>query len=139
MKKVLYIVLVLIVAGGAIGYYMWNKPHETALNVETAFQMNASDLYAAFESDSASANTKYLGKMIEISGEVTSTEKMENGTNVVYLKAPSEMGVVSCQMMKEETTTPTASEKVTIKGHCNGFEGDLLPELEFKDCIIIKK
>ncbi len=137
MKKVLYLLLFVVLAAAAIGYYLWNKPHETALNAETVFRMSAFELYEAFAADSAQANRQYLGKMIEVTGEMTSSEKTGNGMLVFYLKAPSEMGVVSCQMLPEETRVPAPAEQVTIKGHCNGFEGDLLPELEFKDCILV--
>lgn len=139
MKKLLSVLALLLLIGAAIGIYLWNKPHETAGNVKTELFAPAGEIYAAFEADSSAANKKYLGKMIEISGKVTGSEKVESGPLIIYLEAPSDMGVVSCSMLPEVTSAPAEQTEVTIKGWCNGYLGDLLPKLEFKDCLIVNK
>ena len=46
---------------------MWNKPH---LNVKdaNAVKITAADLYKIFTTDSANAKSKYLNKVVAVSG-----------------------------------------------------------------------
>ena len=49
LKKVIVFFLIVIALGTAIGLYLYNKPHETAADVEVFEEINAHDLYAKFK------------------------------------------------------------------------------------------
>ena len=135
MKKILIIVSILIVAGAAIGYYMYNKPRTGVAGLEPAHNVHAKEIFDEFQSDENAANAKYLGKVVEVSGTVQAFEEDQNGNFSVAMETGSDMGVVSCQFDKrEDKPTLAAGATVRIKGYCSG----LLLDVVLVDCEIVK-
>jgi hypothetical protein len=46
MKKVLIALAVLLVAGAAVGFYLWNKPHENMERAKADMTLQAAQLFA---------------------------------------------------------------------------------------------
>ena len=59
-------ILFIIIIITAVGWYMYNKPHEGVADVSTDFQIAAADLYDDFQKDENAANKKYLNKKLSI-------------------------------------------------------------------------
>lgn len=130
MKKILLFGLAAIALGGGVGFYMYNKPHMNMQSAAADLQVDATSLYSEYESDETSANTKYLGKILEVSGTVreTSTDE-EAGTVKVMLDSGSELGGIICELdplSKHKRTEFAVGEQVRMKGKCDGMLMDVV-------------
>ena len=127
MKRILYLILAIALAGGAIGYYLWNKPHTNMQSVKTDLAIDAAALFNEYNADETAANAKYLDKVIAVSGKVKETSKAEDGTIKVSLDTGSDFGVL-CELdplSKHPRTDFTDGETVTFKGNCTGLNFDV--------------
>ena len=80
MKRlVLVLLLIVVVAGGWYAYKLYTGKVPSLTDVKADASINAKDLISAFEKDSAAANKAYLGKILEVTGNIKSIEK-ESGT-----------------------------------------------------------
>ena len=111
MKKVLILALVFLLGGGAIAYYLWNKPHRDPTQEKASIQLDALTLQQAFLTDIASAMETYLDKVVEVKGEIT-----EAGSDYLVLDEG-----VYVQMAAEQTNMPQ-SGSVSVKGRVMGFD-----------------
>lgn len=138
MKKLLYLVLAAVVIGGAVGYYLWNKPHENMASAKAEATTDAAAIFAEFEKDEASANTKYLGKTVAVTGKVKEASTGADGTTKVNLEAGPEASFgVACTLdplSKHARTTFAAGETITLKGKCIGLNLDV----QLDRCVEVK-
>lgn len=138
MKKAILIFILLIAA--LAGYWAWqayNKPVATLHNVNPELDMDADKLFADYAENEESANQKYLGKIIRISGKVLDVNINSNEYSTIYLDGNDVMGSVSCQLEKGEEAKAeklNAGMAVSIKGKCTGFAMDVV----LTQCIIIE-
>jgi hypothetical protein len=115
-KKFVVAVLLLIVIGTGVVYYMWNKPHVNVANVQ-AISVNAPQLYQAFTNDTANM---YLSKIVAVSGTVSAIDTNQNGFQVVKLSSNKEGAYVNCTMEIADAVIKAGSA-VVIKGICTGI------------------
>ena len=135
MKKKILIGLVLaLVAGGAYGLYLWNKPKRTSASEEAVASVTAAELYAAFSTDAAAANTKYLDKVVEVSGNVSAVETSPEGIVTLTMDTDDPMAAVTCTFSPGATTTAAAGQSITLKGICSGIQGDMMPAVILSQC-----
>lgn len=116
-------VLLLALVGAAVGYYLWNKPHQNMEKAAADISIEASELFAAFDTDETAANKEYLDKVIQISGTVRSSSYNEEGDVKVTLDSRDEMFGVICELdelSEHERTRFDPGEKITMKGKCTG-------------------
>lgn len=69
-KNILLVVLLLILIGGAIGAYMWNKKASTVTK-DADFTLQPDQLIKEFITNKKAADEKYIGKGIKFSGVVS--------------------------------------------------------------------
>ena len=73
MKKIISILVVIAVTGGAIGFYLWNKPSEYVSDGKPDFTISLTELTNDGENLTDSIfGTKYVGKAIQFEAEVES-------------------------------------------------------------------
>src|SRR5688572_18518771 len=76
MKRFILLLLVIVVLAGAwYGYKLYTGKVPSLTEVKADATVSATDLIAAFEKDSASANKQYLGQILEVGGNIKSVEK----------------------------------------------------------------
>src|SRR5690606_16275335 len=92
-------------------------------------------LVKAFEKDEQHANSIYLGKAIQVKGEIEETIKNQNGQTVVRLRYEDPMSGVQ-GTMKDKELKVEAGQTVTIKGFCNGYIE--LTGVLLSDCIVVE-
>jgi hypothetical protein len=99
----------------------------------------ASDIATAFQKSEQDANTKYNGKIIEISG-VVKESKIENSNTTVTLKTLDSMTTVYI-VLKDSIKPLIEGENVKIKGKCSGYLVDSTfgNNIQFNEGEIIKK
>jgi tRNA(Ile2) C34 agmatinyltransferase TiaS len=136
LKRLLLIGFVAAVIGGAVGVYLWNKPVKDIQNAKTDFSMTAQELFTAYQSNEAAADSLYRRAVIEVTGsiiEVKEEQKEVDGeertiTNVVLDGGDMMFGVI-CQMAdsnRDVIAQLSAGDEVTIKGECSGMLMDVV-------------
>jgi hypothetical protein len=125
-RKIIYFVLVLLLCGGAYGYYEYTRKPATASELNTDFKMTAEELRTAYDNEAA-ANKKYLNKIIEVSGTVDAVSE-NNKSWDVSLTTSDPMTLITVQLTPEEgkkASALKAGNKVILKGICNGKVSDV--------------
>lgn len=145
MKRFVLLLLVIIVLAGAwYGYKLYTGKVPSLTEVKADASVTATGLIAAFEKDSSNANKQYLGKILEVSGDIKSVEK-ESGT--ISLGNAESNSSVRCSMdsaFVKDIATLNPGSTITIKGHCTGFMGDemgmgLGSDVQLNRCVLEKK
>lgn len=122
-RTLLYGIALVVLLGGAVGYYLYNKPHQDMRRATPAFKLTAAQLFSEYDADEAAANEKYLGKVIEVSGEVRSVDRGEEGRIAVTLESGHPMFGVVCELdelSEPKRTEFAAGEQVTFRCVCTG-------------------
>jgi hypothetical protein len=126
MKKWLKILLIIIgagiITGSIIVYRIYTKPHRD-VSKEQGVQLSAQNLYDAFKTNEAAANTKYLDKAIELTGEVGAVSRNQDGNTVVDFKTNDPMVVINCTF-KTDPGQLQPGQHITFKGICTGYIPD---------------
>ena len=78
LKRIIYIVLALALVGGAVGVYMWNKPHAKVEDAE-GVAITAANLCNAFAANEAQATQQYTNKVLDITGVVAEVKNNQEG------------------------------------------------------------
>lgn len=139
MKKSIKIVLVVVatlgLAGICVGLYLFNLQAIDLQKVKPDFAMTSIDLQKAFEDNEAVSITKYVNKIIEVTGTIESVKAGEGNITNVALKTGSELSSVICTLSPQSDPAPLVSgNEVTIRGECSGFLMDVL----MNNCVVIK-
>lgn len=140
-NNILLIILLLILSGAAIGFYFYNKG-PVDVQDSSAIKVNAVELYDAYIKDSATAQKKYTGKILEVSGDVHDVSLNQQQKKIVLLDNGSDGSYINCTM-EDSTANIHASDKVKIKGICSGIgEGDtdlgIKGDVYLTRCYIVK-
>ena len=125
MKRKYLILLIIVVIAIIIGYNYIYQDHRDIGNERAAASLSSSSLVEKFLNYSQEADSLYLDKTIEISGEVTAI-----GESDLVLDEK-----VFCTF--ESVPKVELNSKITVKGRCIGFD-DLLEEVKIDQCSIVK-
>lgn len=142
MKRIIFILLlIVIIAGGWYAYKIYTGKVKSLTEVKTDVTITAKELIAAFEKDSAAANKQFLGKVVEVTGNVKSVEK-EAGAATVSLGESGEMSSVRCSMDTahvQQAATIKEGSSITVKGACTGFMSEELlgSDVILNRCIVV--
>jgi hypothetical protein len=132
-RLLVIIIGVLVVAGVAIGWMMWNKPRRNVED-EKGLAITAVQLVKEYQENEAAANTKYLDKAIQVTGTVTEVKNNQDGKVTVTLGSDDAFTGVFCTL-KESTTNISNGGAVTIKGICSG----MLSDVRLRDAVVHTK
>jgi DNA/RNA endonuclease YhcR with UshA esterase domain len=129
-KKIYMVFGIAVLCGLLIGVYLFNKPHVNYGKAQPDYQLNAQVLIDEFSSDESIANSRYLGKVLKVTGSVKGVEKNSNGSISVFLE--DEMRGVTCNfeefLSSEEENRITGllpGDIITVKGRCDGILTDV--------------
>jgi tRNA_anti-like len=131
MKKNLRIALivtaVLAIAGAAIGYHLYNLKPKDLGREKPDFIITSADLQQSFEENETAATAKYVNRIIEVSGEVSSVERGENNSVNIALKTNSDFSSVICTFPSgiDPESVMTGSQ-ISVRGQCSGYLMDVL-------------
>jgi hypothetical protein len=141
MKKILLLVVILAVAGGGIGYYLWNKPVASVAKQKSVESLTAQELLNAFQSDATAANTAYLGKIITVSGEIKELIPGEEKRMQIVLNTDAAMSTVSCLLEEDRDSFLKRGlkrgDQVMLKGKCTGAMDDMLGLQVIVDPVVV--
>lgn len=131
MKKFL-IGLALLLLIGAIGYFLYNKPVESSGDQRPDYALTAEALVDQYMLDEPLADSLYLGKILQVEGELL---EVESGEFTVVTLAGADLSNVRAQLVAGTNAAAYQDQKrITIKGKCAGT----LLDVTLTDCIIIQ-
>ncbi|OEK00956.1 hypothetical protein BFP97_05280 [Roseivirga sp. 4D4] len=131
MKKKRLLIAVAII-GAIAAYFVWANFLKTAPSMrklDAEYEVQAIPFYNEFDSNEATANTKYLNKIVQVTGEVADIEVTEGSKPIISLKTEG-FGVIKCTMEsdldQEELSRIEGNAEITIKAECIGMLLDVL-------------
>jgi hypothetical protein len=136
MRKIYFFgigILLFCLAGW--GVYRVTKSHGNVADDEAVASISADSLYYQFQKSEPEANIKWVGKVLEIRGIISSVTQTGNSM-FINLRVTDEGGI-NCSTLKKDLPPDAIFNKgdsVTIKGSCTGF----LMDVNMVDCIVKK-
>jgi hypothetical protein len=134
-KKLLPFTGIVLLCCIGFGLYLFNEPHSGIQHIKPAVTIAATELYEEYNSNEKNADSKYIDKVIEVSGIVSDDQKTDSTINI-SLKGGT-MGGINCSLSLSDNkniSMPAVGTNLTLKGKCTGF----LMDVELVDCVIIK-
>jgi hypothetical protein len=133
-KRFIPIVIAILLAGIAYGFYLYNKPRADISQVSPSVIIDAGSLYQDYQKNEASSDKKYLDKIIEVDGTVTEVQQTDSSVSVEL--GGGGAGGVNCSIIntdRKKMAVPSKGSMVKIKGRCSGF----LMDVNMVDCVIM--
>ena len=124
------ILIPLFVTVIAVVYYTYNKPHRDFNKSPIQFKIESKKLISVYQNNSKEANSKYLDKIILITGVITDFEK-----DIIILDNGIVCTLDSSQKIDDQIYT---GSEIAIKGRCIGYD-DLFEEVRVDHSFIIKR
>jgi hypothetical protein len=122
-KFIITILVVLIVGGLALTAY-YNKPHRNP-EKEQALTISATELFNQFVSDETAANSRFLDKVLIVTGNVKTTTRNQQNAQVITIETGDDYFGVQCTLTPQATEV-SINDFVAIKGICKGFLSDVV-------------
>jgi len=134
-----FILIVILIAGFAgliAAIYLFNLRNKDLLKEKPDFIISAEELQKEFESDETASTLKFVNKIVEVTGVISSVEKGENNSLNITLSTGSSMSSVICTFPgNTDNSGLVAGQTVTLRGECSGFLLDVL----LNNCVLISK
>lgn len=124
LKWLLLSIVVIGTTGGIVAYKMWTKPHRNVAETK-ALAVTATQLAAAYENNEPEANSDYLDKVLEVTGEINEISKNQKGETVITLKG-TDMGGVICTLEGAMPAILKTGVTVVVRGICTGYLTDVV-------------
>lgn len=127
-------ILLLVLIGAGWGWHLYDKPHQSAAGESADLTIQADSLYHQYQTDEKTADRKFIGKVLKVSGKLSEIQRSGN-TEIWILAADPAAGGggINCQIFSGTRVDqePKPGDPVTIKGRCTGF----LMDVNLADCV----
>jgi len=134
-RIILVAALIIVIAGTVIGLYFYNLKPKDLSRSRPDYVITSAVLQQEFESDETTASSRYINKILEVSGEIISAEVSGTGAWNVSLETENDFSKVICTF--PDVDNPAifkTGEQITIRGECSGFLMDVL----LNNCKVIR-
>lgn len=127
IKIALFFVTFIALSAILAAIYMYNLKHTDMAKAKPDFIISASALQKAFELDEIAASKKYINKILEVSGKITSVKPADKNVVSISLLTESDLSSVICTFpaISDPSIFITGNE-ITLRGECSGFLMDVL-------------
>ncbi len=134
VKIALFVVLFIAIGSILAALILYNKKQPDTSKIKPDFAITATALQKEFEDNEKAASDKYINKIIEVSGTITTVTPADSADTNISLKTGNDMSAVNCAFQKYiDPTNFKAGDLITLRGVCSGFLMDVL----LKDCSVI--
>ena len=139
-KKIKYLFIgscLVVVALGIYTYTEYNRKSSDLSNTKAIENTTAKALINIYSSEEDAANKKYLGKVIEVSGDILEVTNLQDTAFTILLGDTADMSRVSCTIDKNHITAAkkyNVGSSVKVKGICTGY----LMDIELNRCLIVE-
>jgi uncharacterized protein (DUF1330 family) len=127
------ITVIVVLAGGFIAYRMYNKAHVSIQGLAPDYEIKSTELVSEFTASEEAANEKYLGKILQVDGEIE--EILGTDPTPTILVSGNEMNHVQAVFAKNMTFQPEVGKSILLKGRCSGYLMDVI----LIDCVIVNE
>lgn len=137
-KLSIIIISIIIVIGIIIGIYLYFKPQADISKKRADVVLKASELYNEYSSNENQANTKYLNKIVEVSGPVAELTNNPDSSLTIILRDSSVDFGLNCNILKNNTKGLNKLQKgviISIRGVCSGYNSI---EVALNNCALVK-
>lgn len=148
-KKIIWTIIVVAVAAGAYyGYKQYTRTNKDLAKVKADTVIGAAALVAEYSANDTIADKKYLGKIIEVAGNVKKIEKDEKGYYTIVLGDTASLSSVRCSIdtvHQQDAARIVIGSSAILRGACTGFKKnellgeDLGSDVELNRCAVIEK
>jgi hypothetical protein len=136
IKTALFVVSFIALLAILAALYYYNLEHSDTSKAKPDFIISASLLQKEFEDNETAASTKYINKIIEVSGKISSVKTGDNNITSISLETGSPLSSVICTFHASiDPSKFILGEEVTLRGECSGFLMDVL----LNNCALISK
>lgn len=142
-KKWLIALFVLLLAAGAVIYWLFTLKYDDTKDVNADFTVDAINFIKEFRQDMTGANKKYSEKIIVVNGTVSAIEAADTTVNIKMIDTTNGAYIIFAfqQQHLNEAKHLKEGEQVSIKGSCsNGAFSNILETeyITFKRCTMNK-
>jgi hypothetical protein len=135
VKIALGVVLLLVIVIIGVALYYYNLKPKDLQEVKPDFFLSATELQQAFDLNEADATTKYVNKVVEVTGEILSARPGEKGSYNIALKTGNESSMVNCNFhVLSDPEAFHVGDSITLRGVCSGYLMDVL----LNNCVAVK-
>jgi hypothetical protein len=135
VKVALFFVAFIAFAAILAALYYYNLKKTDLAKARPDYVISATLLQKEFEDNETAASTKYINKIIEVTGLIVSVKPAENKSVNITLITGSDLSAVICTF--HGITDPSdlnPGDEITLRGECSGFLMDVL----LNNCALIK-
>jgi hypothetical protein len=126
--------LIFVLTGIYIGVYEFYRQAADTTGLKAEFSITASALQKQFADDETGSSSKYINKILEVSGIVISVNEAEGNRKNIALKTDDAMSSVICTLQPNAAAQVKEGDRITIKGECSGYLMDVL----LNNCVVVK-
>jgi hypothetical protein len=134
LKIIGYIVGFSILIAAIVGYLLYSKKVAPLDHMKPDFILTADALYDAFELDESEANLAYIGKVIDVKGEVSDIQELDSTWNIMLKAENAISDGINCSFVLQPDSEISVGTSVTVRGRCQGFLMDVI----LNNCTLIK-
>lgn len=140
--------LLMLILGTIVAYFAYreyNRKSENVDKLEAEFELTSDALIQEFTENEKAATQKYAGKVLQVEGQLKTTDVDDKGNYTVVLGNPALPSSVRCSidiLFSVEKNNLQINIPITVKGICTGFNADELgigSDVLLNRCIIIQK
>lgn len=122
-------IVVLILAAFIVYVFVYNKPHQDYETAKPEYILTANELFDFYIDNQTDAESKYNGKVLLITGILTSIEQTQDMIILNFSFTEGLFGEegVRCTMLDnyaEKAKNLLPGTEISVKGLCNGFTGN---------------
>jgi hypothetical protein len=135
VKVALFVVCFIGLSGILAALYMYNLKHTDMAKAKPDFVVTATLLQKAFEDNETTASTKYINKIVEVTGVISSAKLGEKNILSITLVTGSDLSSVICTFPAiDDPSKFHPGDSITLRGECSGFLMDVL----LNNCAVIE-
>lgn len=145
-KRIIGSIILLVVAGGSFyAYKQYSRKNKDLSNVKADIKLTAATLIREYEASDSVSNEKYLGKILEVTGNLRNVEKDGSAYYTVVLGDTTNMSSIRCSMdttHQQDAAGLEPNSSIVVRGACTGFIRDELglgSDIILNRCVIIPK
>lgn len=120
--------------GVYIGVYEFYRAPADVSGLRPDFTITAQELQKQFENDETAASSKYINKIVEVTGIVSSVTEVGPNQKNIALKTGTDMSSVICTVKTDPAAGIKEGDEIRIRGECSGYLMDVL----LNNCVIVK-
>ena len=143
LKRFLIGAIILLLAGGAIYWYVATEKFADTADRKAAYTVNALDFIREFQQNDSAANEKYADRIVTVSGIVSEVEAADTTINIKFIEPVSGSYAIFAfqEQHLNEARAIKAGDHIAIKGSCSGgIYSEILgtQSITFKRCALTK-